>query len=390
MSPLKLRGISLSVVIALSSLSGCNYIREYWQYYDGNVETSLREPTGYYEHAEAKREDESLNVPAQLSTPPKDRSMEIPHITEIGMQGPVGEKMDIRPPLVPLRTDSNIYVSYIDGEAVIVLENGGSHGITNEEDAWTLLGKVLDRLHVGISSFTDGAYELTTSISDFNEFGEPYTEADRSSKTLRYSQVYRIRVGRTPKGELGIAVSLEASGTKLSGGKLLTDTLSNIELERFAMGFANNILRDIDAVAHFGDVIPQNVSILLDRDVNNQDALVVNAPFKATFDVLLSMLPQYSFIVTEFSSVHGTFNVEYEEQDPEFYRELGVDPFALESNKYIIRLAVVNDEKTAITFYDADDKPLSTDAVANLYPGFSTALTEEFAKFRAKGIKSLL
>ena len=369
---------TVAICVAISTqLVGCNIVRHWWQYFDGSVDTSLREPTGYYEHADVVDVEDQLVVPPGLAMPPYDRTMELPMLS-YSNEGEVGKNIDVRAPVVSLRSALGVTSRWSDGEAIVWLAQGGAHGIHNEAEAWQLLDKVLKRLNIAVGSITDGDYELTTVASDFNEFGVPYSAANSASHALCYHQIYRIRIGRSPEGNLGIASSVIASMTKLSNGKMLENVLTPIELERFAMGFSNSIIKEIDATVNAQNHSLDNVRVSLGVDNNNQNAFIVNAPYDETMKVLQQMLPKYGFIIEEFSISHGSFNVKMEEDDADFFRDLGVDAFNLDTDDYIIRLGV-NGNDTVITFYDDDDNPLSATAMAALYSGFSEALSREFA-----------
>lgn len=376
----------LSVIALASSvtlLASCNTINEYYQYVSGDVDTSLREPTGYYEHEKVKDVNDQLVVPQGLNNPISDKSLEIQPAS--ANFGPTGEEMDIRAPIVPLRSNLGIEAQWVNNEAIVWLEPYGTHGIKTERQAWELLDKVLRTMGVKVGTITQGAYELTTVASDFNEYGKPYTGVD--TQGLRYSQIYRIRIGRGESGAIGIATSLIGSLTKLSSGRGMDNILSQIEQQRFAMGFSNEIITTLDTVNSTLDTMPDVVSITLDRDNNDQDCFVVNASYTTTWEVLRQMLPNYSFIINEYSISNSLIKVEYDEEDREFFAKRGVDSFNLESGNYIIRVAV-EENKSIITFYDEDDKPLKTNTVTALYPGFSKALLKAFEKYNNFGISS--
>ena len=138
-----------------------------------------------------------------------------------------------------------------------------------------------------------------------------------------------------------------------------------------------NFIKAMDKVTAVPEGIPRSVAVTLDRDNNNQDCFVVSAPYQATWDVLRNMLPDYGFEITEYSISHSSINTDYEEQDPEFFRNQGLDDFGLEEGSYIIRVSI-DGERTFVTFYNEDDKPLRSEVVARLYPGFSAALSRAF------------
>lgn len=384
MSYLKIGKLCACASVVAMCLSGCNTIRYWWQYYDGNVETSLREPTGYYEHAVVQEKNNKLVIPAGLSTPVTDNTLTIP--TQVGMgQNLVGDLMDVRAPIVPYRSDLGIIGQYNAREAIIWFSKTGAHGIYTEQDALALIKAVLADIHVPIQSESASSYEIITALADYNEYGQRYDVQSMSNSNLRYSQIYKIRIGRAANGNLGIATALLASKTMLANGRLLQDTLSDVELQRFATGFANQIIGKLAQEADNRANVIDDIVVTLGTDNNDQSAFVVNAPTVMCFNVIKSMLPKYEIVINEYSISSLSLKVEVKDDDADIYRNLGVDPFLLAEEKYIIRLAQDGDN-TLITFYDEDDKPLSSTIVNRLYPGFSSALMKEFVNYNDQGL----
>ncbi len=384
LSYLKIGKLCACASLVAICLSGCNTVRYWWQYYDGNVETSLREPTGYYEHAVVQEQNNELVIPQGLNTPVSDKTLTIPAQTGMG-QNLVGDMMDIRAPIVPFRSDLGIVGQYNAKEAIIWFSKTGAHGIYTEQEAFSLIKAVLADIHVNIQEESPNGYEIITSLADYNEYGQRYDVQSMNSSNLRYSQIYKIRVGRGANGNLGIATALLASKTMLSNGRLLQNTLNEVELQRFATGFSNQIINKLEQRVNDKANIIENVVVTLGTDNNDQSAFVVNAPTNICFDVIKSMLPKYEIVVNEYSVSSLNLKIEVKDDDAEIYRNLGVDPFLLAEEKYIIRLAQ-DGENTLITFYDEDDKPLSSTMVNRLYSGFASALVKEFENYNEQGL----
>ena len=166
----------------------------------------------------------------------------------------------------------------------------------------------------------------------------------------------------------------------------MQDVLTPIEQERFAMGFSNQIIHRLEKDMAELRNVPNEVQVILDKDSNGQQSLMVNAQFEHTFNVLKTMLPKYHWNIKEYSVSHGTFKVEVEEEDAEFYRERGVDNFSLQEGEYIVRVGW-EQGKSVITFYDSKDIPLEGNLVNKLYSGFSQALNKEFALYEQQSKK---
>lgn len=376
-----------AVTLCLWTLSGCSTISSLWQMYDGSVSTSLREPTGYYEHATVSAPGDRLVVPEGLNQPARDRALMLPEVNNL-VAGPVGADMDVRAPVVQLRSSAGLQSVWADGESIIWLNSGGTQNVADESQAWELLMRALDRMQIQVGEVTPGAYELTTVAADFNEFGTPLSITTVAAEDgVRYRQIYRIRIGRNSENNIGIATSVIGSMTVATAGlfsfsttRTLDDILSPAELERFAVGFSNHLIRSMQTVSAPPEYFDGTVNITLDRDNNGQDCLMVDAPYQRTWEVMRNLLPDWGFTVTEYSVSHSSFKVEYDEPDADFFRARGVDNFGLEDGEYLIRVSIDRD-KTFITFYNKDDHPLKPQEIARLYPGFSAALTRAFAAY---------
>lgn len=373
-------------VAVLSSLSGCATVREYWQRYTEDIDKSAREPTGYYEHAEVKKTSKGLVIPDGMVDPVSDTSLDIPDLPVNASDGPVGEEMDIRPPMAPLRSELGLQSQWTGGEAFIWFDVAGSHGVNDEASAWELLQKVLAKLNVAVGKTAPDAYDLTTVAADFNEFGSPYNVSDYGNSALRYRQIYHIRVGRGNDGRIGIATSLIGSMTMLASGYMMKDILDPIELQRFGMGFSNHIIHALEQSHNEKTQLPDVLTVTLEQDKNGQTCLAVDAPYDTTWKVVKQMLPKYHWDITEQSASKGSFKVNISDDSEDVYHEQGVDYFALDEDDYVVRLALEG-RRTMITFFDEKDKALKDSLVERLYSGFSQALSKEFALYRSESIK---
>lgn len=381
-----------AVTLCLWALSGCSTVSSLWQMYDGSVSTSLREPTGYYEHTEVSTSGDRLVVPEGLNQPARDRTLMLPEVNGL-LPGAVGANMDVRAPVVQLRSAAGLQSVWADGESIVWLNSGSTQNVADESQAWELLMRALERMHLQVGEVTPGAYEFTTAAADFNEYGTPRSmTAAAEEDGVYYRQIYRIRIGRNAAGNIGIATSVIGSMTVAKAGlfsfsttRTLNDILTPAELERFAVGFSNHLIRSMQTVTAAAEYFDGTVSVTLDRDNNGQDCLVVDAPYQRTWDVMRNLLPDWGFTVTEYSVSHSSFKVEYDEPDADFFQARGVDNFGLEDGEYIIRVSIDRD-RTFIIFYNKDDHPLKPQEIARLYPGFSAALTRAFAAYGGTGL----
>lgn len=370
--------VAIGAIPALT-LSGCVTIRNYWQEYFG-MDKSSREPTGYYEHTDAEVTNNRIVVPLSLDNPGINPELQIPVINKKLLTGPVGEAVDVRAPTAPYRSDVGCHTQWSSGEAIVWFENDGSHGIKTEDDAWMLLASVLKTMNVAVGKIAQGQYVLTTIARDFTEFGKPYDDTDADLGLKRYKQIYQIRVGRNAQGEIGIATKLVGSMTSLSSGTKMKDVLDMIEQERFAMGFSNQIIHEIDTKNQQSAYDPDNLIVSLGQDNNNHDAILVEAPFETTMELLNGMLPRCGWKINSHSVAKAEYEVEVLDSADDLIK-LGANiRLDIKHGKYKIRLGI-HGSSTAITFYDEKDAPLPSQEVSRLYPGFADVLVDEFKSY---------
>lgn len=370
--------VAIGAIPALT-LSGCVTIRNYWQEYFG-MDKSSREPTGYYEHTDAEVTNNRIVVPQSLDNPGINPELQIPVVNEKLLTGPVGEAVDVRAPTAPYRSDVGCHTQWSSGEAIVWFENDGSHGIKTEDDAWMLLASVLKTMNVAVGKIAQGQYVLTTIARDFTEFGKPYDDTDADLGLKRYKQIYQIRVGRNAQGEIGIATKLVGSMTSLSSGTKMKDVLDMIEQERFAMGFSNQIIHEIDTKNQQSAYDPDNLIVSLGQDNNNHDAILVEAPFETTMELLNGMLPRCGWKINSHSVAKAEYEVEVLDSADDLIK-LGANiRLDIKHGKYKIRLGI-HGSSTAITFYDENDAPLPSQEVSRLYPGFADVLVDEFKSY---------
>lgn len=370
--------VAIGAIPALT-LSGCVTIRNYWQEYFG-MDKSSREPTGYYEHSDAEVTNNRIVVPQSLDNPGINPELQLPVVNKKLLTGPVGEAVDVRAPTAPYRSDVGCHTQWSSGEAIVWFEHDGSHGIKTEDDAWMLLASVLNTINVAVGKIAQGQYVLTTIARDFTEFGKPYDDTDADLGLKRYKQIYQIRVGRNAQGEIGIATKLVGSMTSLSSGTKMKDVLDMIEQERFAMGFSNQIIHEIDTKNQQSAYDPDNLIVSLGQDNNNHDAILVEAPFETTMELLNGMFPRCGWKINSHSVAKAEYDVEVLDSADDLIK-LGANiRLDIKHGKYKIRLGI-HGSSTAITFYDEKDAPLSSQEVSRLYPSFADVLVDEFKSY---------
>lgn len=366
------------------TLSACSSVNSAWDYFTNDNDPSLRTPTGYYEHSTVTERVDPLKVPAGLSAPYTDRSLDIPPL-EISKESAslVGENMDVRPPVVPQIGRVGAEIVSVNDSAIVWFLPYGKLSVSSTAQAWQYLNSILSYLKLNVSEYSDERMSLVTAPADFNASGEPYDDASLETGALRYKQSYRVEVGHSAQGQVGYVVSLVSSDTLESDSdSSFNETLNLRQKRSFTVGFANTLIKTLILQTSPQEVVPDNVSVLLARDHNDQDALSVQAPYNPTWNVMHGVLSQYGFTVSKYSVSSSSYNVKFSEEDPDYYAQHGIQSFNLESGEYVIRLGVGPNNTTTLTFFNEDDKPLPAISVAALYSGMSKAIAQEFAKYK--------
>lgn len=380
MSSLKINKLAMVVAagtIISSSLSGCVTVNNYKQELFG-MDKSSREPTGYYEYTKETLKRNTLVVPQGLDNPGTNPELKVLNIDPSKLKGPVGKDLDVRPPTAPYRSDIGLHTQWSSGEAIVWFDKNGTHGIHSEDQAWMLLDSVLKHMQVKVGHIENGQYLLTTLPRDFNEYGQPYSVDDEDMGLIRYSQVYQVRVGRNAQGEIGIASRLIANATALSNSHSMDDALDAIEQERFAMGFSNQIIHELGPKNVVSQYDPDNLVVSLGRDNNNHDAIFIEAPFDTVLSILPTFFKKVGWSIKSHSVEQAKYEIEVIDSEDDVISFTGKQALSINHGTYKIRVGIHGDN-SAITFYDKEDRPIPSEAVAKLYPGFADVISEVYS-----------
>lgn len=395
LSSLKSRTVALVAAASAGAavlLSACSTVSDAWDSITDDSDSSLRTPTGYYEHTDSRQQADALKVPAGLAKPYVDHSLDIPVVqTTKTSQSFVGENMDIRPPVIGQTSELGANIVSNGENAIVWFQPYGKLRVTTPEQAWTLLKASIAYLNIPVKNVDDRNFSIVTGLADLDATGSIYDDVNEDVGARHYRQSFRIDVGysKTPglgqgynQRQIGYFITLNNGNVTDSDGDAVKDKFNTIQRRNLAVGFGNTIINAVAKQTAPAEIIPDNVQVLLGRDNNGQNAFIVNAPYNAAWNVMRGVVnDKYGFSLQEYSVSRSSITVKYSDESADFYRNQGVSPVILDSGKYIIRLGV-NGDKTIVTIYDEDDKPLSAQKVAALYPGISSLITKEFGAYK--------
>lgn len=372
MSSLKIKNLALALAVTSSAsiIASCGTV-DYL-----TSDDSLRTPSGYYEHANSKEIVDPLKVPDGLKTPYFDHSLDIPDVQPTQeSRAMVGEAMDVRSPVVSQVGELGVEVIPVGNKANAWFLPHGELAVTSKEQAWAYLNAALNFLHIGVAETRPADMILATDTASFTQYGSLYDTISEDYDVPQYNLMYKVEVIESSQGQVGYLVELARYSSEDN------HVLNAVESSNLNVGFANTLVTAMALQNRTVDVIPDYVSPVLGRDNNNRDAIIIDAPYQATWDVMRGVLSQYGMEIKEFSISRSSIKFELDEQDAQFYTSQGVEPFGLADGEYAIRVAVAG-KNSLITFYDEDDKPLNASQVAALYPGLSKAIAKEFMLYK--------
>lgn len=369
------------------ALTACSTSEDIINYALNDNHESLRAPTGYYEHSDAVSKPDMLKVSGALSQPYKDKTYEIPPVNaDSRSQSLIGASMDVRAPIVSQVSSAGVDIQTLkDDSSVVWFAQSGRYAVTDTGRAWNYLHSVLDYLKLETADSNNADKSLIVKSGFFTSYGAPYDEYALEAELLRYRQSYRIQVVKSPAGRVGYKISLLSSETldpEYDSVKFTTDVINPVQKGSFTAGLGNTLIKGMIQQSKPAEVLPDNVQVLLSRDNNGQDAFLIRAPYKPSWEVLHGVFSQFGFDVTKYSISGSNFRISYEEPDPDDYAGRNVNLVALEEGDYTVRVSVGAQNTTLVTFFDSEGNPLKTDIIAAVYPVFSSLISEEFVIYK--------
>ena len=272
--------------------------------------------------------------------------------TNSEVERPVGDQIDIRSPIQLYSSVPNSYVAN-DGNLSTVWLNDltpGSDEYLNR--VWNEVLGFLHRRGIGIESTNLGERKISTDWFVTDTVMQAYTPVKAKDDERYARQKYNIYVVRDYR-EHKIGISAELTNFKLFEG----ENRLNVRMDQFAMNrYTRSFIKE------------------------------VGASYDTVWDVLLRMLPEYGFKISESEKIRGSIIVSYDEPSASFWREKGIDPFAIDEDDYRIEVGLA-EGKATIQFYDDDNERLPPETVERLYFRFANALADSLRQSTSKTVR---
>ena len=163
--------------------------------------------------------------------------------------------------------------------------------------------------------------------------------------------------------------------------------MDQFAMNRYTRSFINQIMADYERQTdEERERARTEIEISMLEGDHGVQGWEVGASYDTVWDVLLRMLPEYGFKISESEKIRGSIIVSYDEPSASFWREKGIDPFAIDEDDYRIEVGLA-DGKTTIQFFDDDNVRLQPDTVERLYFRFANALAESFRQVTSKAVR---
>lgn len=350
----------------------------------GGINKDLREANNNFSYINEVATERQLVQPADTDQLVFSKKFVLPAQVTDSRAALVGSDVDIRPPQKLIPMESNL-IAFKDGDLSVVwfYPDESGNAVTVNDMLYTVL-HLFKRLGIDVDTIDAVNSEIRTDWYEATEFANPYTINSLKDELLRYRQKYLFKLGTNKDGVPGVVVQLTDNVIEKSEGTELADGLNRFEPSRFSALMANKLMwsYSLDQKSKLKNSESQTVNISLGRDNNNLACWLVEASFDDTYKVLEQLFIKYDIDIKEYSSANGEITISYDEMDPEFWQNENVEPWTLDSGRYLFKLGVY-DNKTSITVYDKNKQPVATGVTARMYSGFAESLNRQFLIYRS-------
>ncbi|MGL4205276.1 MAG: outer membrane protein assembly factor BamC [Aeromonadaceae bacterium] len=354
-------------LVGVGLLAGCGSVAE------------RKQANHDFEYLDAKLVTKPFQIPAGLQTPPYGSEYKIPPLAAAVSNGPVGDAVDVRSPvqilnLVPgsrAETSGNNVTLWFTARSV-------TQNVDNE--VWNQLVGFLTRRGIVVANLDPVARTLDTDWFYATARLTPWSEAAKENDETQVHQRYRFQLKTDPAlHRTGLTAELLSHEAYIDGDKD-ESPLTIFERRRYSGLMLNQVAVDYDKQLRIGQVQVVNgrAAMSLGVDDNGLTAWLVDAPFEATWQRLITMLPKLNFEITSKTQSKGLIVVDYDEPDSDFWKAHDIEPFGLDSGTYRLQLGEFKG-KTSITLFDEDKKPVPTSVVSKMFIGLSKAFGREQA-----------
>nr|WP_236757888.1 outer membrane protein assembly factor BamC [Aeromonas cavernicola] len=325
-----------------------------------------------FNYEDAKLEGKAFLIPAGLTPPTFNSDFDIPALPDSSREGPVGAKVDVRPPAQLLTIVPGSKIVADASEPTITFYSLTTQQSV-ERDTWDFLMNFLakykvttDKLDRQAGVLQTGWFDNTRALDGWGEDHDEYQIRQRYQFTVRHDEQrhatqFSVRV-------LDHEETLDDETSK---------ELTPSDAQRYAIRVLNqfSLYYDQQVQARELKIANNAMGLELGLDNNELSAWIAEGSFDQVWRRLNNVLPAYGFTIKDTQQSLGWIDAEYEAPA----QVKGSEPFKLEEEKYRFQLGEMAGGRTSITLFDKDKKPMSSAVISQMY----ISLSEAFAKEQA-------
>lgn len=354
-------------LVGASLLAGCGSVAE------------RKQANHDFDYLDAKLVTKPFQIPTGLQTPAYGSEYKIPLLAPAVSKGALGEAVDVRSPVQILNLVPGSRAE-VAGNNVTLWFTARSVTQNVDNEVWNQLVGFLTRRGIVVANLDPVARTLDTDLFYATGSLAPWSDAAEENEETQVHQKYRFQLKTdSTLHRTGLTAEL-VSHEAFHDGDKDESPLTVFERRRYSALILNQVAVDYDKQLRIGQVQVVNgrAEMSLGVDDNGLTAWLVDAPFDATWQRLITMLPKLNFEITSKPESKGLIVVDYDEPDADFWKAHDIEPFGLDSGTYRLQLGEFKG-KTSITLFDEDKKPVPTSVVSKMFIGLSKAFGREQA-----------
>jgi len=358
------KGVSVRLAMGLLGLSlvtGCS------------SDTERKQANRDFDYTQEKLAPASLKIPQGLQAPEFSNDYRIPPLRQADQPRLLGSQVDVRPPVQILNLTPGSRGEFSQ-EAVSLWFSPRSVNQKLDQELWELLFSFLTERNIPVASLDPDSKRLDTNW--FATTPTMATWTDESDDKLKLRQRYRFSLENDPGlHRTALKLQLLQQESYLDGEKR-AEPLSHLEQRRYAVQLMNQLSAYIEKSLSRGNSQEQadRIPLLLGLDGNGLTAWLAGAGFEPTWQRLSAVLPGLGFTLTSKQESLGLIVADYEDPDSHFWQFGQQSGFGLASGSYRLQLGDLGD-KTSITLFDADKKPVDKAVVSKMYLSLAKAFS---------------
>ncbi|OON39021.1 outer membrane protein assembly factor BamC [Izhakiella australiensis] len=297
---------------------------------------------------------EELHAPAGMILPIQNGDYDVPAVAS---KGPVGKKLDIRPPAQALALMNGTRTQFSGNTGMLMLD--GARNV----NLWSQVVGVVQSNHYPIVDQQDASQSLTTDWIQWHRADEDHQYRGRYQISVQqqgYQQLLTVRL-----------LQLQQEGKDIS---------SSAEVQRYTAQMLNVLSAGLDKAEDARENAAANRSTAqLDVQSGADDTglpdLIVRAPFNTVWQRLPASLERIGMKVTDSNHSQGSLSVTYKSPGSSTWDELAAKDPGLANGDYKIQVGDLGN-RSSLQLLDPKGHTLTQSQNDALVPVFQAAFSK--------------